>query len=95
MSVEGIRERRALAFERALASDHFGRAGALQLFMVNFRIETPEATSLLFCWKSNIQKTRMESLHSPPLLNQTHPKYLHYLRPNVTYPTTPKIMNYI
>jgi hypothetical protein len=40
MSVEGRRGRRAL--ERALASDHFGGAGALQLFMVNFRMKTPE-----------------------------------------------------
>jgi hypothetical protein len=36
MSVEGRRGR------RALASDHFGGAGALQLFMVNFRMKTPE-----------------------------------------------------
>jgi hypothetical protein len=65
MSVEGRRGR------RALASDHFGGAGALQLFMVNFHMETLGASPLLFCWKPNIQKTRMEPLHL--LHSSTHP----------------------
>jgi hypothetical protein len=49
MSVEKRRGRRTLVSERALASDHFSGAGALQLFMINFRMETPGADPLLFC----------------------------------------------
>jgi hypothetical protein len=56
MNVEERRGRRALASERKLASDYFGGAGVLQLFMVNFYMETLEAAQLLFCWKPNIQK---------------------------------------
>jgi hypothetical protein len=48
-SVDGRRRRRALVSERALASDHFGGVGALQLFMVNFHIEISGAAPLLFC----------------------------------------------
>jgi hypothetical protein len=51
MSVEG---RRALVYGRALAFGRFGEAGAFQLFMVNFDIETLGAAPLLFCWKENI-----------------------------------------
>jgi hypothetical protein len=46
MSVEG---RRVLTSGRALTSSHFGGAGAFQLFIVNFHIETPGAVQLLFC----------------------------------------------
>jgi hypothetical protein len=56
MSAERRRGRRALVSERALTSDHFGGAGALQLFMVNFHMETTGVVPLLFCWKPNIQK---------------------------------------
>jgi hypothetical protein len=55
MSIER-RERRALASERAPASNHFGGAGAFQLFMVNLHMETTGAAPLLFCWKLNILK---------------------------------------
>jgi hypothetical protein len=34
----------------------------------------PGSASLLFCWKPNIQKIRMKSLYSIPLLNQPHTK---------------------
>jgi hypothetical protein len=50
MSVEGRRAR------KELASDHFGGAGALQLFMVNFYMKTSGAAPRIFCWKPNIQK---------------------------------------
>jgi hypothetical protein len=50
MIVEGRRGR------RELASDHFGGAGVLQLFMINFHMKTSGAASLVFCWKLNIKK---------------------------------------
>jgi hypothetical protein len=50
MSVEKRRGKRALAF------DHFGGAGALQLFMVNFRMETVGDAPLLFCWNQTSKK---------------------------------------
>jgi hypothetical protein len=48
MIVERRRERRAITSERALASDHFGRARALQLFMINFNIEITGAAPFMF-----------------------------------------------
>jgi hypothetical protein len=74
MSVDGRRGKRALTSKRALASGRFCGARAFQLFMVNFYMETSGVIPLLFCWKPNIQKIRMEPLHSSPLLNQTHSK---------------------
>jgi hypothetical protein len=43
MSVEERRVR------RALVSDHFGGAEALQLFLVNFYMKTTGTAPLLFC----------------------------------------------
>jgi hypothetical protein len=71
MSVEERKGRRALASERALASNHFVGAGALQLFMVNFHIKLHS----FFVRNQTSKKTRIAPLHSSPLLNQTHPKY--------------------
>jgi hypothetical protein len=45
MSIEG---RRALAFRRALVSGRFYGAGAFQLFMVNFYMNTTIAAPLIF-----------------------------------------------
>jgi hypothetical protein len=67
------REESACVWESAHIRSFYG-VGAFQLFMVNFHMETPEATPLLFCWKPNILKIVMEPLHSLPL-NQTHPKW--------------------
>jgi hypothetical protein len=59
--------------EEALASGRFGGAMTSQLFMVYYHMETPGAIALHFRWKPSIQKIGMEPLHSPRLLNQTHP----------------------
>jgi hypothetical protein len=48
MSVDGRRER------RAFASDHFGGAGTIQIFMVNFYIDYKSRSA--FFWKLNIKK---------------------------------------
>jgi hypothetical protein len=69
MSVQGRRGRRALASERARVQSFFG-VGAFQLFMVNFHMKTPGAILLLFCWKPNIQKIRMEPLHYSAVISK-------------------------
>jgi hypothetical protein len=83
MSIEG-RGRRALASERALASDLFGGVAALQLFMINFDMEIPGTAPLLFCWKPNIQKNLNGAAPFPSTPQPNTPKigfmlYLHFL----------------
>jgi hypothetical protein len=71
MSAKRRKGRGALASERTFVSDHFGGAGALKLFMINFYTKTIGAAPF-FLLKPNIEKTRIDPLHFFPLLNQTH-----------------------
>jgi hypothetical protein len=62
VSVEGRRGGRALTSERALASDHFCGAGALQLLIVNFYMEIQEPLHSYFVGNQKYRK--LEWSHS-------------------------------
>jgi hypothetical protein len=71
MSVDGRKGGKALTSGRTVASGCFVWGRSVLTIYGKFPYEDIGVALLLFYCKPNNQKIRMESLYSPPLLNQT------------------------